>query len=106
MVWLDKFQDGGFGPETSVLTSLPDIAEMPELFRGFHVEEYKAWFVKTMSKIMSKLCVGCYMIVMQSDIRMMNNDREIFEWVDKGHLASTAADKQNMTLVWHKLVSY
>lgn len=42
---------------------------------------------------------------MQSDVRMMNNDREIFEWIDKGHLASTAADRQNMTLVWHKLVS-
>eukprot|EP01031_Cornospumella_fuschlensis_P029516 gene29516-35624_t len=41
---------------------------------------------------------------MQSDVRMMNNDRDLFEWIDKGHLASTAADKNNMTLVWHKLV--
>lgn len=103
--WLKSIPPQGLPKECGVFTSLPDISELPELFHGFLVKEYKEWFTDTADLIMSRLSVGNYIILLQSDVRMMNTQREVYEWIDKSHLTSIAADRNNCTLVWHKLVS-
>eukprot|EP01039_Chlorochromonas_danica_P010807 gene10807-12012_t len=103
LVWLDSLSEG-FGEHTSVFTSLPDISEMPEIFHSYMVKEYKEWFVSTLCKIMSKLAVGSYLILLQSDVRLTNLDGDLFEWMDKSYLASQAAQQCGLTMVWHKLV--
>jgi len=103
--WLNKLPSEGLPSDCSIFTSLPDITELPHIFHEFLVNDYKEWFSNSIGLIMSKMKVGSYIILLQSDKRMMNRDREVYEWVDKGHLASCAADKHNCTLIWHKLVS-
>lgn len=100
--WLDGIDS--FTNEESVFTSLPDIIELPEIYHGYLVDDYKEWFCNTIGKIMTKLCVGSYIILLQSDTRMTNTKNEVYEWIDKSHLASLAASRNGCTLVWHKLV--
>lgn len=104
LVWLDTFDE--FSEGDCIFTSLPDITELPTIFHGYLVKEYKEWFTNTVSKIMSKLKIGSYLILLQSDTRMMNTLREAYEWVDKSHLASVAADRNHCTMAWHKLVAF
>ena len=40
----------------------------------------------------------------RSDIRVISGNSQITEWVDKSHLLSTAADREDCTLMWHKIV--
>lgn len=102
--WIQTIPKDGLGEKVSIFTSLPDISEMPHIYHGYMIEEYKLWFKNTIVDLMMRLSVGNYIILLQSDTRMMNNDREAFEWVDKSHLASCAADITGCTLAWHKLV--
>lgn len=94
-----------YGTGVSVFTSMPDISELPTLFHGYLVTEYKAWFTKAAKEVLSHLDVGSYAIFLQSDVRMMNSKGDTFEWIDKSHLIACAADDTQCTMVWHKLVS-
>lgn len=103
--WFDTIpEDTGFGENASVFTSLPDVKELSEIFHGYMFKEYKEWFISTLEKLMSKIKPGNYLILLQSDCRLQYSDQGMFEWLDKSHLASIAADRSGMTLVWHKLV--
>jgi hypothetical protein len=94
-----------YGDGVSVFTSMPDITELPTLFHGYLVKEYKEWFTNAAVEVLSRLDIGSYAIFLQSDVRMMNSKGNTYEWVDKSHLITTAADKTNCTMVWHKMVS-
>eukprot|EP01040_Poterioochromonas_malhamensis_P012839 gene12839-14067_t len=102
--WIKTVPLTGFGEKTCVFTSLPDISELPNIYRGYLVDDYKQWFTDTVYEIMSRLNIGNYIVLLQSDVRMMNNSGDTYEWIDKSHLASVAADRSNCTLMWHKLV--
>ena len=104
--WLQGIDDNSL--PGSVFTSLPDISELPLLFRGTideKCEKYKAWFMDVAELIMNKLAVGEYAIFLQSDVRVQGLHGIHTQWLDKSYLCSAAAEKANCTMMWHKLVS-
>ncbi|MES1178674.1 MAG: SAM-dependent methyltransferase [Myxococcales bacterium] len=81
-------------PGTSVITSLPDVSEVPE--RGF--EGWRAWFGEAARAVLRWVPEPGLVIFFQSDIR------ERGAWVDKGYLVQRAAEAEGRTLLWHKIV--
>ena len=79
---------------TSVITSLPDVSEVPE--RGF--EGWKAWFGEAARAVLRWVPEPGLVIFFQSDIRREG------VWVDKGYLVQRAAEAEGQVLIWHKLV--
>lgn len=81
-------------PGSSVVTSLPDIAEVPE--RGF--DGWRVWFADCARRIIQWLPPEGVAIFFQSDIRRGG------VWVDKGYLVQRAAEEEDAWLLWHKIV--
>ena len=79
---------------TSVITSLPDVSEVPE--RGF--EGWKSWFVHAARAVLRWVPEPGLCIFFQSDIRHDG------VWVDKGYLVQRAAEAEGSALLWHKIV--
>ena len=79
---------------TSVVTSLPDVSELPE--RGF--EGWKAWFGEAARAVLRWVPDPGLVMFFQSDIRHGG------VWVDKGYLVQRAAEAEGRTLLWHKVV--
>lgn len=78
----------------SVVTSLPDHSELPQLdFDG-----WRAWFVAAARQVMRWTPDGGVAIFYQSDVRHRG------AWVDKGYLVMRAAEEEGATLSWHKIV--
>jgi hypothetical protein len=103
--WLTNLADGSL--PGSVFTSLPDISELPHLLGGLTVYErarrYKLWFSNALDLIFRKLAEGQYAVFLQSDCRVQEGS-DIVEWIDKGHLCASAADRGGAVSMWHKLV--
>ena len=89
--WLDA---NAAPPSSSVVTSLPDVSEMPE--RGF--DEWRAWFVAAARSVVRWVPDDGVAIFYQSDIRHLG------AWIDKGYLVMRAAEEESARLVWHKIV--
>ena len=81
-------------PGASVITSLPDVSELPEL--GF--QGWKTWFQGAARAVFRWLPSPGLAIFFQSDIR------EAGAWVDKGYLVQAAAEAEARLLIWHKIV--
>ena len=81
--------DGG-----SVVTSLPDVSEVPEL--GF--EGWQRWFEDAASLVMHAVPDDGAAIFFQSDIKHEGL------WVDKGALVARAGERAGMGLLFHKIV--
>ena len=81
-------------PDWSVITSLPDVSEVPE--RGF--EGWQAWFGEAARSVLRWVPDPGLVIFFQSDIR------ERGAWIDKGYLVQRAAEAEGRTLLWHKIV--
>ncbi len=81
-------------PGTSVITSLPDVSEMPE--RGF--AGWRHWFLGAATNVMQWIPDDGMAIFFQSDIRHEGS------WVDKSFLILTAAERAGARLVWRKVV--
>lgn len=81
-------------PGTSVITSLPDVVEVPEL--GF--DRWRAWFIDAARRVVRWLPRDGVAVFYQSDIRRGG------AWVDKGYLVARAADDESAPLLWHKIV--
>lgn len=82
------------GPGTSVITSLPDVSEVPELA----FDTWRAWFVDAARRVIRWLPPDGVAVFYQSDIRRGGT------WVDKGYLIARAADDEAAPLLWHKIV--
>jgi hypothetical protein len=78
----------------SVVTSLPDVSEVPAL--GF--EGWRAWFIEAARQVIRWVPPTGAAIFFQSDIRYHG------VWVDKGYLVLRAAEEEGVTLLWHKIV--
>lgn len=78
----------------SVVTSLPDVSELPGL--GF--DGWRAWFVAAARAAMDAVDDEGVAIFFQSDIRRHG------VWIDKGALVAAAAADARMTLLFHKIV--
>lgn len=83
-------------PRDAVVTSLPDVSELPQLGPG--LGGWKHWFVDAAARVMRWPAPGMPAVFFQSDIRYAG------EWVDKGYLVQRAAEQVGAKLVFHKIV--
>jgi hypothetical protein len=83
-------------PGDAVITSLPDVSELPQLGPG--LEGWKRWFVDTAAELLRWPAAGMPCLFFQSDIRHHGL------WVDKSYLVQQAAERVGATLVFHKIV--
>eukprot|EP00759_Apiculatamorpha_spiralis_P029501 PhF_6_TR31691/c0_g1_i1/m.46627 len=80
----------------SVVTSLPDCSEVPEL----SFDAWKVWFCDLVKLIIHWVPRECHIIFFQSDIR-----KERVGYVDKSYLVQRAAEEcPGCYLVWHKII--
>ena len=79
---------------TSVITSLPDVSELPH--RG--LDAYKLWFVAAVARVIRWAPRDGVAIFFQSDIRRDG------EWIDKGYLVMRGAEDEQARVLWHKIV--
>ena len=91
LAWLDA---NPALPGTSVITSMPDVSEVPQF--GFDL--WRAWFSGAARKIIRWVPDEGVAIFFQSDIFHAGS------WVDKGYLVQRAAEAEGATLIWHKIV--
>jgi hypothetical protein len=81
-------------PESSIVTSLPDVSEVPE--RGF--DGWRLWFMECARRLLKWLPPEGAAIFFQSDVRRGG------VWIDKSYLVLRAAEEEAVALLWHKIV--
>jgi hypothetical protein len=81
-------------PGTCVITSLPDISELPAL----DFAAWRSWFVASAREVLAWVPASDMAIFYQSDVLHERG------WVSKSHLVMQAADAAGARLVWHKIV--
>ena len=78
----------------SVVTSLPDVSELPTL----GIEGWRRWFEGAASLTMQGVPDEGVAIFFQSDVKHSGL------WIDKGSLVSRAAERAGMAQLFHKIV--
>jgi hypothetical protein len=78
----------------SVVTSLPDVAEMPE----HDFRSWSAWFEGAVQAVLEWVPSGGVTVFFQTDVLHRG------VWTDKSYLVSHAARASGQSLVWHKIV--
>jgi len=78
----------------SVVTSLPDVVETPEM----SLEEWTRWFVGAARVVLDAVPDDGVAIFFQSDVKRGAR------WIDKGALVQRAADAAEVPLLFHKIV--
>jgi hypothetical protein len=81
-------------PGVSVITSLPDRSELPEL----SFDAWRSWFENAAELVARSVADEGVAIFFQSDIRLAGT------WLDKGALVARGAERAGMRLVFHKIV--
>ena len=80
--------------DASVVTSLPDVSELPTL--GF--EGWRRWFEDAAALVASRVPDEGVAVFFQSDIKHGG------AWIDKGAMVSRGAERAGMRLVFHTIV--
>ena len=78
----------------SVITSLPDVSEVPAL----GLDGWRTWFEEAAVLTMQSVPAEGVAIFFQSDIKRAG------QWLDKGGLVARAAGRAGMGLLFHKVV--
>lgn len=78
----------------SFVTSLPDVSEFPKL----SLEEWKVWFSRAVSLVLSRCPDEGVSIFYQTDIKRDG------VWIDKAYLVQKSAESSGHALLWHKVV--
>lgn len=78
----------------SIVTSLPDVSELPSL----SLAAWKEWFVRAAESVLESCWREGVAIFYQTDIKREGT------WVDKGYLCFQAAERAGFELLWHKAV--
>jgi hypothetical protein len=78
----------------SIITSLPDLSELPSLT----LSEWERWFEDAAILTMGAVPEEGVAIFFQSDIRADGR------WIDKGALVARAAERAGVALLFHKIV--
>lgn len=81
-------------PGASVITSLPDAAELPGLERA----QWRQWFADAAALVCKRVCDGGIAIFFQTDVELPDG------WVDKPSLIAQGAAQSDMTLLYHGIV--
>jgi hypothetical protein len=77
----------------SVITSLPDVTELP-----LELDAWRVWFIDAARRVIRWVPPSGVAIFYQSDIRHRD------AWIDKGYLVMRAAEEERAMLLWHKIV--
>ncbi len=80
--------------EASVVTSLPDVSELPQL--GF--EGWQRWFEDAAALVASRVSEDGVAIFFQSDIKHGG------AWIDKGAMVTRGAERAGMRMLFHTIV--
>ncbi|HSO31570.1 MAG TPA: hypothetical protein VLT33_03610 [Labilithrix sp.] len=80
--------------DASVVTSLPDVSELPHL----DLEGWRRWFIAAARQVIAWTPREGASIFFQSDIRVGG------AIVDKSYLVMRAAEQEGAHLLWHKIV--
>jgi hypothetical protein len=91
LAWL---KEQGILKGASVITSLPDVSEVPRL--GF--DGWCRWFNEAAAAVMAAVPESGVAIFFQSDIRHAGR------WVDKGAMVAAGAERASGTLLFHRIV--
>jgi hypothetical protein len=83
-------------PGDAIITSLPDVSELPELGPG--LDGWTNWFVDAAAELMRWPAVGMPSVFFQSDVRHQG------QWLDKAYLVQKAGERVGATLTFHKIV--
>jgi hypothetical protein len=84
---------GGLAPEVAVVTSLPDVSELP-----LPEAAWRSWFVDTAALACRAVADDAVTVFFQSDVTRDGR------WIDKGHLVHLGADAAGAACVFHKIV--
>ena len=87
---------GGVIAGVSIITSLPDISELPTL--GGEAA-WESWFVDAARLCCEAVADEALAIFFQSDVKHASSG-----WIDKGALVSRAAREAGLTTVFHRIV--
>ena len=83
-------------PGDAVVTSLPDLSELPALGPGS--EGWERWFVAAAADVLRWPGPGSVSLFFQSDIRHQGR------WLDKAYLVQKAAESVGASLIFHRIV--
>jgi hypothetical protein len=89
--WLDA---NAAADRDGVITSLPDVSELPEL----GLEAWRAWFIGAVRRVIRWVPRSGVAIFYQSDVRHGG------AWIDKGYLVQRGAEEEGAHTLWHKIV--
>lgn len=78
----------------SLVTSLPDVSELPAL----SLDGWREWFVAAARRVLASCPDDGVAIFLQTDVKKEGT------WVDKGYLVQRAAELEGCALLWHKVV--
>lgn len=93
LLWL---RDNPAEPGDAVVTSLPDVSELPLLGPG--LDGWKSWFIAAAAQVMAWPRPGMPALFFQSDVRHRG------QWLDKSFLVQQAAERAGAWLIFHKIV--
>jgi hypothetical protein len=91
---IEWLRSAPLGPEHALVTSLPDVSELPAL----DLPAWRAWFVDTVALACSRVAPEAVAIFYQTDIKHGGR------WVDKGYLVHRGAEQAGLSCLWHKIV--
>ncbi|MCX4247585.1 DNA methyltransferase [Paraliomyxa miuraensis] len=89
--WLHRAE---LGPEHALVTSLPDVSELPAL----GLPAWRTWFLETATLVCSRVDPRAVAVFYQTDIK--HDGR----WIDKASLVQRAAEDAGLSCLWHKIV--
>jgi hypothetical protein len=90
LAWLDANPPDA---HASVVTSLPDVSELP-----LELDAWRAWFVGAVERVVRWVPDGTMAVFYQSDVRHRG------AWIDKGYLVMRGAEAAGATTLFHKIV--
>ncbi|MFZ5890648.1 MAG: SAM-dependent methyltransferase [Myxococcota bacterium] len=82
------------GAQHAVITSLPDVSELPRL----DFNAWREWFVDTAALVCERVAPEAVAIFFQTDVKREGH------WIDKGFLVQLGAERAQSNLLWHKVV--
>jgi hypothetical protein len=91
IAWLGNAE---LGPEHAIVTSLPDVSELPAL----DLDAWQDWIVSTTTLIIQRTHPASVAMFYQTDIK---RDGRL---IDKGYLVQRAADAAGAACLFHKIV--
>lgn len=91
---IEWLRSATLGPEHALVTSLPDVSELPAL----DLEAWRAWFIEAAALVCSRVAPQAVAIFYQTDIKHGGH------WIDKAYLVQRGAEHAGLHCLWHKIV--